>query len=220
MCHHYRGARRLPDWMVSEFSIRTNLALIESLRGDYYPLSVVPVIRQAEGEPAGDEWEVAGMEWGLLPRWWKPSDKAPKRSTFQRKVFNARCESVHEKPTFRDAFRRRRCLIPADCFFEKGHYFHTEDGEPFCFAGLWESWRAGEGEASEASADGWVLTCTLLTTEPNGAVRGVGHHRMPVLLTSAEAARVWLESDPADRGAFERLFEPFSGRLVVEPAES
>src|SRR5215213_5391645 len=110
--------------------------------------------------------------------------------------FSARSEDVHTKPAFRDAFKRRRCLMPADEFFEKGHYFHLMEHRPFAFAALWERWGRGE-EAVES--------CTLLTTEPNEAVRSVGHHRMPVLLTREEEYAAWLNPETVERGALEEL---------------
>ena len=207
MCHHFQAAARLPQWLVDEYKLGGTLHLLEEYSGGFYPLSTVPVIRAVE-----DGHELAGMEWGLLPRWWlrssggRGSDKQPKRSTFQRKTFNARSETVHEKPTYREAFKHRRCLIPAQAFEEKRHYFSLPSGEAFCFAGLWESW---------SGADGELLTCTVLTTEPCAAVADVGHHRMPVLLADVEACRTWLNSEsPA---TLADLFTPFMGELVVEP---
>lgn len=142
-----------------------------------YPLKSVGGLRvDSEGD-----LEAFVAEWSLLPSWWKPSDKSPKQSSFQRRTFNARSETAASKPTFRDAMKKRRCLLPFDEFEEKGHYFGV--GEPINFAGLWESCRGEDGE---------IETVTLLTTEPNAEVRGVGHHRMPVLLTTAESRRDWL----------------------------
>src|SRR5690606_8635478 len=94
-------------------------------------------------------------------------------------------------PTYRSAFKTRRCLLPAEKFEEKKHYFSFADQRPFAFAGLWETWRGEDGE---------IFTCTLLTTEPNEEVRGVKHHRMPVILQSeAEYAR-WLDPEIKERG--------------------
>ncbi|MEO0530524.1 MAG: SOS response-associated peptidase family protein [Planctomycetota bacterium] len=178
MCHHYKAARRLPEHFVAEFSLPTNLQRVfADAAADAYPLKPVGGLRVS----SGGELEAFVAEWGLLPRWWKPSDKTPKRAKFQRQTFNARSETAATKPTFRDAMKKRRCLLPFDQFEEKGHYFGI--GEPISFAGLWESWRGEDGE---------VETVTLLTTEPNAEVRGVGHNRMPVLLTTAESRRDWL----------------------------
>src|SRR5215213_8630330 len=192
MCHHYRGSRNPPPHLADEFSVRSNLYQLTLPEPSFWPLCPVPVVRlDAQGER-----EMVAAQWGLLPIWWKPSDKSPKPAGFQRRCFNARSEDVHTKPTFRDAFKRRRCLMPADEFFEKGHYFHLPDHRPFAFAALWERWGRGE-EAVES--------CTLLTTEPNEAVRSVGHHRMPVLLTREEEYAAWLNPETVERGALEEL---------------
>ena len=119
MCHHYRTreARKLglkPEWD-NEFSLRANLYQLTLPLDGFYPLAQVPVVRLND---AGQR-ELVPIEWGFLPAWWKPSDKTPKRAAFQRKCINARSEDVDAKPTYRDSFRRRRCLMPADEFFER-----------------------------------------------------------------------------------------------------
>ena len=123
-----------------------------------------------------------------------------KRASFQRLCFNAKSETADTKPAFRDAFKRRRCLLPAIEFFEKGHYFHRTEREPFAFAGLWERWRDSDNETIES--------CTLLTTAPNELVRSVGHHRMPVLLTSEGDYAAWLNPEVVERGPLEAMMRP------------
>ena len=201
MCHHFL----LPDQLTDEFA--APFAVGEAQKSAYvavagklkalaaWPLKPIPTLRLDKS----GELEVAEAEWGLLPRWWKPSDKMPKRSTFQRKTINARSETAHEKPTFRDALKQRRCLVPIAEFEEKGHYFGL--GEPMAFAGLWENWLADEGE---------ITTCTFLTSEPNAEVRGVGHHRMPVLLTTSAAREEWLVE-----GLSEPMRAPFGDGLLA-----
>lgn len=200
MCHHYISARNPPAHLVEEFSIRSNLYDLQLPLSGFYPLHQVPIIRLGED----GQREMTAAEWGLLPAWWKPSGKSTSRNAFQRKTFNARSESVHEKPTFRSAFKTRRCLLPAIEFFEKGRYFHFPERQPFAFAGLWERWQRD---------DETVESCTLLTTEPNQLVRDAGHHRMPVLLTTESEYGLWLDPDIAERGPLESLFRP-------HPAES
>jgi putative SOS response-associated peptidase YedK len=205
MCHHYKGSRNPPAHLADEFSVRSNqyqLEFPEFPPGGFYPLARVPLIRV----DANGEREMVAGEWGLLPFWWKPSDKMPKRSAFQRKCFNARSEDVDNKPSFREAFKRRRCLLPAGEFFEKGHYFRFADDRPWAFAGLWESWKAGDDEVVES--------CTLLTTEPNELVRSVGHHRMPVLLSNEAEYQLWLNLE-AGRSAVEHLFAPTDPQLMT-----
>ncbi len=136
--------------------------------------------------------------WGLVPFW----AKDPKLGA---RLVNARCESAAEKPAYRDALRRRRCLVPADGFFEWAHegrgprqpwYATRPDGICFAIAGLYERWRDPEG--------GWLETCVLLTTEANRRLAAV-HDRMPVVLAPA-AWPLWL-----DRAVREP--EPLAGLL-------
>jgi putative SOS response-associated peptidase YedK len=207
MCHHYKGSRNPPEHLADEFSVRSNHYQLLLPDSGFYPLGTPPIVRLDE---AGER-EMAAAEWGLLPAWWKPSDKTPKRTTFQRKCFNARSEEVDVKPAYRDAFRRRRCLMPADEFSERDHYFYLADHRPFALAGIWERWRGADGEV--------VDSCTMLTTEANDAVRAVGHPRMPVILArEADYAR-WLNPELAGRAAFEALFGPFdTAELLSYPA--
>ena len=129
------------------------------------------------------------LRWGLIPAW-------AKEPNIGYKLINARSETAHEKPSFRAAFRARRCLIPADGFYEwartaKGKakqpwLFQLKEGAGFALAGLWESWTVREGLALTGSlaelAPGDTLeTCTILTTQANETVAPV-HHRMPVIL--------------------------------------
>lgn len=205
MCHHYVGQKSGRKYYDDAFSIRSNPRQLPLLpEGGFYPLKPVPIIRlDADGER-----ELAVCEWGFLPFWWKPSDKHPKRAAFQRQCFNARSETVHEKASYREAFKRRRCLLPAAKFEEKKHYFSFEDERPFAFAGLWETWGKG---------DDAIETCTLLTTEPNEEVRGVGHHRMPVILQSDEQYARWMNPEIVERGPLDELMRPLAdGSLVVE----
>ena len=138
------------------------------------------------------------LRWGLVPHWAKdPSIGA--------KLSNARGETVAEKPSFRDAFKRRRCLVPADGFYEwkaegrlkQPYYFSMKDGEPFALGGVWESWRAPNGDI--------LRTCCLITTGPNEIMLPV-HDRMPVIV-SPENFEQWLTGEPADAQA---LVKPYA----------
>ncbi len=157
----------------------------------------------AVGGDSGGERRLRRLRWGLIPSWADdPSIGA--------RMINARSETVAEKPAFRSAFRRRRCLILADGFYEwqrpaegeKGpkqpYYIKMADGSPYAFAGIWESWQDGDGEK--------VRSCAILTTEANDLVAGI-HHRMPVVLTPGDYDR-WLA--PGDGGAdLQSLLRPY-----------
>ncbi len=130
--------------------------------------------------------EMAFLRWGLIPSW--SSDPA-----IGNKLINARAETVAEKPSFRSAFKRRRCLIPASGYYEwqKGdarhkqpYFIRPQAGGLFSFAGLWEEWHDPHGEVVES--------CTILTTEANDVTRPV-HDRMPVILDPAADA-LWLDA--------------------------
>lgn len=195
MCHHYVGAKKHPELYGDAFSQSTDLTQLFLPNYDFWPLAKVPVIRVADD----GQRELIAAEWGLLPFWWKPSGERVKRGGFQRKCVNATCEDIQTKPSYREAFKRRRCLMPAERYFERGHGFHLPGFEPFAFAGIWESWRDG---------DETVESCALLTTEPNDLVRAVGHNRMPVMLTDAEQCSLWLNPDITERQKLEPLFLP------------
>ena len=194
MCHHFKIMDYTPAEVAEIFGVDINRYQLPLV--GFYPLAQVPVIRMNDR----DEREMVPMEWGLLPRWWKPSEKTGKRKAFQRKCFNARSETAYEKASYRDAFQQRRCLVPATDFMEKGQYFHLTSKRPFAFAGLWERWQ-NEQELVES--------CTILTTEPNMLVESVQHYRMPVLLTDETDYSLWLNPDIIEHEQLAKLFEPY-----------
>lgn len=132
------------------------------------------------------ERQMKMLRWGLIPSWAKDTKMGAK-------LINARGETVAEKPAFRAAFKKRRCLILADGFYEwhtqngekQPFYFRLENGEPFAFAGLWEHWEKGEGEPIES--------CTIITTEANELMRPI-HDRMPVIIGSKNYEE-WLDPE-------------------------
>jgi putative SOS response-associated peptidase YedK len=161
------------------------------------PTQPVPIVRWLD-QPKR-EW--TPVRWGLIPSW-------AKDAKIGNKLINARGETVAEKPSFRSAFRKRRCLIPADGFYEwkkldggkQPHFIHLRDEEPFAFAGLWEHWiNPDDGEVIES--------CTIVTTEANALMRTL-HDRMPVILPAADYDR-WL--DPATQGmeGLKELVRPY-----------
>lgn len=184
MCHHFR------------LSVKLYTPGFDPLpSGDFYPADLVTVVRLADDGSR----ETVAMEWGLLPSWWKPTRKKTSRKGFQRKCFNARAETIHDKPAFSEPFKHRRCLVLATEFFERGFYFSLPGGKPFAFAGIWEHWESG----SES-----VLSCTFATITPNAEVASVGHHRMPVILSSDEQYDLWMDSEVVERRPLETLLQP------------
>ncbi len=165
------------------------------------PTQLVPVVR---GREDGTH-EIVSMKWGLVPHW----VKNPRE--FKANLFNARSESAAEKPSFRDAMRSGRCLLPASGFYEwkqeedgkQPYFIHRKDGTLLAFAGLYSHWGRGE----EA-----MLTCTILTTDANAEVRAL-HDRMPVILEQYEWER-WLDPGERDAHAVEDLLDPADEGLL------
>jgi putative SOS response-associated peptidase YedK len=134
--------------------------------------------------------QIEFFRWGLIPAW-------AKDLAIGSRMINARAETLAEKPSFRTAFKRRRCLILADGFYEwrknpggkakTPMYIRLKSGEPFAFAGLWEVWRSPDDKS--------ILSCTIITTTPNALMEKI-HDRMPVIL-KPEAYDRWL--DPAEQ---------------------
>ena len=139
------------------------------------------------------------MRWGLVPSW----AKDPKIGN---RMINARSETLAEKPSFRTAFRRRRCLIIADGFYEwkrdgkkkKPMRIIAESGDLFAFAGLWETWKQPD--------DSWLVSCAIITTSANEFMASI-HNRMPVILPR-EAEALWLDPEEQDTAALSELLLP------------
>lgn len=149
--------------------------------------------------------ELALLRWGLVPSW-------AKDSAIGNRMINARAETAPDKPAFRSAFRRRRCLVPADGFYEwrkagarkQPYYVRMADGRPFAFAGLWERWEGPGGE---------VASCVLLTTGPNDLLAPI-HDRMPVILSPADYGP-WLDPESQAPAALLPLLRPFPPDAMV-----
>jgi len=146
------------------------------------------------------------LHWGLIPSW----AKDPKMGA---RMINARAETVTEKPSFRAAFKQRRCLILADGFYEwqqqekkkQPFYFRMNDEHPFAFAGLWEHWKSGDGEV--------INSCTILTTEPNDLMRPV-HNRMPVIIDPKDYD-LWLDTEVKTPELLQPLLHPYSAEEMT-----
>jgi putative SOS response-associated peptidase YedK len=176
------------------------------------PTQPIAVVRQ---QAEGDSRELLFCRWGLVPSW----ARDPKE--YAAKCINARAETVADKPAFRAAFRQRRCLIPADGFYEwkalgagkkkQPFYFTLKDSQPFAFAGLWELWHRPGGDEP-------LQTCTILTTDANATVRPV-HERMPVFLDPKDYGR-WLDPSRRDPGEMLELLQSYGGELVSYPVST
>jgi putative SOS response-associated peptidase YedK len=166
----------------------------------------------------------AMLRWGLVPSWSKePMSGAP--------MINARGETLAEKPAFRTAFRSRRCLIPADGFYEwqqmaangrgkkQPYYIHRRDGAPIAFAGLWETWRGKRPPTQQRQNVDEPLTiesCTIVTTSASQSLCHL-HDRMPVILAPADY-NAWLDANIQDANELQHLIAPCGDdELVAEP---
>ncbi len=160
------------------------------------PTAGIVVFRAGDGA-----WDASLMRWGLVPSWWKDGTRLPGQT------FNARAESLAEKPMFRAPFQRRRCLIPCDGFYEwkagdgkakQPYFIQPSDPEGiFHFAGLWDLWEA---------ADGAMESCTIITTGPNARMKEI-HDRMPVILSEGDF-EAWLDPRNQDTAGLEQLLAP------------
>lgn len=165
------------------------------------PTQPIAIVRMIDGQR-----QFALVRWGLLPSWVKDP------AAFSL-LLNARGESVNDKPAFRAAMKRRRCLIPADGFYEwqatgKGpkqpFFIHAKSGAPLAFAGLWESWMGPNGEELETAA--------IVTTAANGTLRPL-HDRMPVIVPP-DAFDLWLNAANVDDKTAEALIQPAPDGLL------
>ena len=203
MCGRFTLAT--PD---QDLVVQFNLPDIPDLQPRYNIAPTQPVAAVRVPTSGGDR-ELVMLHWGLIPFWAKDPDLGAR-------LINARSETVAERPAFRAAFRRRRCLVPADGFYEwqkqngtkQPFFIHLQDGRPFAFAGLWEHWQDPDG--------GIIESCTLLTTQPNELVRPL-HNRMPVILHLRNYA-LWLDPETEDTSVLNRLLEPYpSGEMEAYP---
>jgi len=184
--------------MCGRFTLHTSANVLAQLFDLPEAPALVPRYNIAPTQPvaivrSGNQFDLrewALVRWGLVPSWAKDPGIGAR-------MINARAETVAEKPSFRAAFKRRRCLVPADGFYEwqkignrkQPHYIRMRDGAPFAIAGLWEHWHGRDGSELE--------TCTLLTTEPNELLAPI-HNRMPVII-APEDYEEWLDNSNEDR---------------------
>lgn len=190
--------------------------VFESLTPRYNvaPTQTVPIVRavtrEDDGRGSGRPMLVP-MRWGLIPGWAKDTRMGSR-------LINARVETVAEKPAFRSAFRRRRCLVPATGFFEwargpgkrkQPHLIRRRGGEVFAFAGLWETWRGSE--QPELIPAEPIVSFTIITGRPN-ELAGRIHDRMPVIL-SETAYEAWLDPG-SSRERLESVMTPYPAEAM------
>jgi putative SOS response-associated peptidase YedK len=196
MCARYRLSRR--KQILEEY--------FDSVSGDenweprynIAPTQAVPVIRQ---NPQKLVRELSLVRWGLIPTWARNASGAAR-------MINARSETVATLPAFRDAFKSRRCLVPADAFYEWQHAgkikqpycFEVKGGELFAFAGIWDGWKDPGGEVVE--------TCSILTTAANSVTSAI-HDRMPVIL-DPDSYDLWLDPGMNSVRAASELLKPYN----------
>lgn len=200
MCGRYRLSRR-KEIIEEHFDTATGVE-DWTPRYNVAPTQPVPIIRQHPKEPRRD---VTLARWGLIPWWAKDTSSAAG-------MINAKSETAASKPAFRDALRLRRCIIPADGFYEwqkiraakQPYCFEVNEGELFAFAGLWEKWKDPAGKTLE--------TCAILTTTANALTSSI-HDRMPVILNPG-AYDLWLDPGFTDVSAVSELLQPYDAGLM------
>ena len=205
MCGRYRLTAK-------ERYLRDHFGLAETSwqpRWNIAPTQRAPIVRQDRKEPRRT---LALLRWGLIPAW-------AKDASIGFKTINAMSETAAEKPAFRDAMKLRRCLIPADGFYEwaelgrkvkQPYNFGMVDDSVFAFAGLWERWGDPVGE--------FIETFTILTATPNSVVADV-HDRMPAILKPADYD-LWLDPGVTNVALVEDSLKPFDPRLMKKYAVS
>jgi putative SOS response-associated peptidase YedK len=172
------------------------------------PTQFIPVVRHDQAAKR----RLALLYWGLVPSW-------AKEKSIGARMINARGETLGDKPAFRSAFRRRRCLVLADGYYEwqarasgkQPHFIHMVSGQPFAMAGLWESWREAEGSEP-------LESCAIVTTSANEKFASI-HDRMPVIV-SPEQYDFWLDLRNQDTNALSHLLVPYPPEPMAAVAVS
>lgn len=193
------------QFLVRQF--RLDVAAPLRPRYNIAPTQDVAVVRATDAR----QRELVMLRWGLVPSW--ADDLA-----IGNRMINARGETVAEKPSFRTALKKRRCIVLADGYYEwkqgtkpkQPYLFHFEDDRPFALAGLWERWSKGESP---------VETCTIITTSPSPLSAAI-HDRMPVILDDGAIDR-WLDPQITDAAEITQLIRPFEDpAFVIDPVST
>jgi putative SOS response-associated peptidase YedK len=194
--------------MCGRFTLAADANLIQeafpwlNIPGDLQPRYNVAPTQPVAVVPNDGKNQLDYFIWGLIPSWAKDPG-------IGNNLINARAETLAEKPSFRSSFRRKRCLILADGFYEWKQipgqksklpiFIRLKSGQPFAFAGLWDEWHAPDGSQ--------VLSCTIITTTPNSMMQEI-HNRMPVIL-SPEAYAAWLAQGDQKPEGLTSLLQPY-----------
>ncbi|CAG0953035.1 SOS response-associated protein YedK [Anaerolineae bacterium] len=194
-----------PDQLATHFHAEPSETPLRA-RLNAAPSEYLPVLLNS------GERRISLLRWGLIPSW-------AKDPTIANNLINARAETIEEKPSFRDAFKKRRCLVLVDAFYEwqslpngkkQPMKIALQSGEPFAFAGLWEQWQPPAGEP--------LRTFTIITTSANPLIESI-HQRMPVMLTP-KGEQMWLDNQ-ASVEVWRNLLLPFEADLMkIEPVTS
>ncbi|MEJ2265743.1 MAG: SOS response-associated peptidase [Anaerolineales bacterium] len=200
--------------MCGRFTLTVDPAqLREALPGFSVPEEIKPRYNIAPSQPVAvvpndGRNQLDFFVWGLIPSW-------AKDPSIGNRMINARGETLAEKPSFRAAYRRRRCLVLADGFYEwrkepgskakTPMYVQMESKEPFGLAGLWEIWYSPDGSE--------IRSCTIITTQPNGLLEKI-HNRMPVILPK-EAYPLWLAQEEKESSELNALLRPFPAEEMI-----
>ena len=229
MCGRYASSRK-PEDLVEEFEI-DKVEVAETLVPDYnvaptkQVYAVVQRPRSSEDKTGPSERQLRTLKWGLVPFW-------AKDPSIGSKLINARMETVHEKPAYRRPFASRRCLLPADGYYEwyateqktkagrpvkQPFFIHPADGGVLAMAGLYEIWRDPTRDDDDPARFSW--TCTVLTTTAEDAVGHI-HDRMP-LLVEPERYAAWLDPSVSAVDELTALLVPAApGRLEAYPVST
>ena len=191
--------------------------LTEAFAGYDIPAELPPRFNIAPSQPVAviannGRNKVEFFQWGLIPSW-------AKEPAIGNRMINARAETLAEKPSFKNAYKRRRCLVLSDGFYEwkkmnggkTPMYIRLASGEPFALAGLWELWHGPD--------DSTILSCTIITTTPNELLADI-HNRMPVILPSAVYDR-WLDPAECSPDQLNELLKPYpAARMTAYPVST
>ncbi|MGW7003666.1 SOS response-associated peptidase [Streptomyces sp. NPDC054933] len=225
MCGRYVSTRRPQDLAGLFHVTRWNPEEIIEPNWNVAPTNAVWAVLERPHEDTGEvERQLRPLRWGLVPSW-------AKSPSIGSKMINARVETVHEKPAYRRAFAKRRCLLPSDGFYEwetipatekskarkQPWFIAPEDESVMAMAGLYEYWR--DPEAADEDPAAWWMTCTIITTEATDAAGRV-HPRMPLSVARADY-EAWL--DPAHQDTDELralLTAPAAGHLAARPVST